>query len=151
MGTTTVLKSSVYLRFNHLTLLLAWQNFTELSHHGNFRWHNVEYCGSCILSTFLKVLQVSNWSVQILLTACINSKVQLKWSMETVLAACMNSNVPKNLSKNILGYLIYKAVRVCVCVCVCVCVLVCILYKFRFLNQSEPNFAHISPLVRKRL
>jgi hypothetical protein len=24
---------------------------------------------------------------------------------------------------------------------------VCTLYKFTFLNQSEPNFAHISPLV----
>jgi hypothetical protein len=27
---------------------------------------------------------------------------------------------------------------------------VCTLYKFTFLNQSEPNFAHISPIVWKR-
>jgi hypothetical protein len=32
-----------------------------------------------------------------------------------------------------------------------VCVCVCALYKFTFLNQSEPNFAHISPLVWRRL
>jgi hypothetical protein len=36
-------------------------------------------------------------------------------------------------------------------VCVCVCVLFFFtLYKFALLNQSEPNFAHISPLVGKR-
>ena len=31
-----------------------------------------------------------------------------------------------------------------------VCLLVCTLYKFTSLNQSEPNVAHISPLVWKR-
>jgi len=31
------------------------------------------------------------------------------------------------------------------------CLFVCTLYKFTFLNRSEPNFAHISALVWKRL
>ena len=31
-----------------------------------------------------------------------------------------------------------------------VCLYVWNLYKFTFLNRSEPNFAHVSPLVRKR-
>jgi len=31
-----------------------------------------------------------------------------------------------------------------------VCKYVCTLYKFTFLNRSEPNFAHVSPLVWKR-
>jgi len=31
-----------------------------------------------------------------------------------------------------------------------VCLFGCTLYKFTFLNRSEPNFAHISPLVWKR-
>ena len=31
-----------------------------------------------------------------------------------------------------------------------VCMFVCTLYKFTFLNQSEPNFAHISPVFWKR-
>ena len=31
-----------------------------------------------------------------------------------------------------------------------VCMYVCTLYKFTFLNRSEPNFAHVSPLVWKR-
>jgi hypothetical protein len=31
-----------------------------------------------------------------------------------------------------------------------VSLLVCTLYKLTFFNQSEPNFAHISPLVWKR-
>jgi len=30
------------------------------------------------------------------------------------------------------------------------CLFVCTLYKSTFLNRSEPNFAHISPLVWKR-
>jgi len=76
MGTTRVLKTSVYLRFNSLTQLLARQSFTELSHCGNFRWHNVENCGASILCIFLKVLQVSNWSVLILFIATINSNIQ---------------------------------------------------------------------------
>jgi hypothetical protein len=66
------------------------------------------------------------------------------------------------------GIYIYMHVYVCVCVyeykfdiyvCthilyiklnVCVCVCVCTLYKFTFLNQSEPNCEHIPPLVSKR-
>lgn len=32
MGTTRVLKTSVYLWFNHLTWLLAQQSYTEFSH-----------------------------------------------------------------------------------------------------------------------
>jgi len=32
-----------------------------------------------------------------------------------------------------------------------VCLFVCTLYKSTFLNRSEPNFAHVSPLVWKRL
>jgi len=35
-------------------------------------------------------------------------------------------------------------------VCLYVCMYVCTLYKFTFLNRSEPNFAHGSPLVWKR-
>jgi hypothetical protein len=35
-------------------------------------------------------------------------------------------------------------------VCLCVCMFVCTLYKSTFLNRSEPNFAHCSPLVCKR-
>ena len=31
-----------------------------------------------------------------------------------------------------------------------VCLFVCTLYKFTFLNRSEPNFAHVSPLIWKR-
>jgi hypothetical protein len=38
----------------------------------------------------------------------------------------------------------------CVCVCVCVCFFFCTLYKFTFLNKSEPNFSHIFSLVLKR-
>ena len=30
------------------------------------------------------------------------------------------------------------------------CMFVCTLYKSTFLNRSEPNFAHISPVVWKR-
>ena len=30
------------------------------------------------------------------------------------------------------------------------CLFVCTLYKFTFLNRSQPNFAHISPMVWKR-
>jgi hypothetical protein len=40
--------------------------------------------------------------------------------------------------------LIYKAENLFVCL------FVCTLYKLTFPNQSEPNFAHISPLVWKR-
>jgi len=36
-------------------------------------------------------------------------------------------------------------------VCMFVCLFVCTLYKSTFLNRSEPNFAHISPVVWKRL
>jgi hypothetical protein len=35
-------------------------------------------------------------------------------------------------------------------VCLFVCLFVCTLYKFTFLNRSQPNFAHVSPLVWKR-
>jgi hypothetical protein len=35
-------------------------------------------------------------------------------------------------------------------VCLFVCIYVWNLYKFTFLNRSEPNFAHVSPLVWKR-
>jgi len=31
-----------------------------------------------------------------------------------------------------------------------VCLFVCILHKSTFLNRSEPNFAHVSPLVCRR-
>ena len=34
--------------------------------------------------------------------------------------------------------------------CMFVCMYVWNLYKFTFLNRSEPNFAHVSPLVWKR-
>ena len=35
-------------------------------------------------------------------------------------------------------------------VCLFVCMYVWNIYKFTFLNRSEPNFAHISPMVWKR-
>ena len=35
-------------------------------------------------------------------------------------------------------------------VCLFVCMFVCTVYKSTFLNRSEPNFAHISPVVWKR-
>ena len=44
-------------------------------------------------------------------------------------------------------YLIYK--DECLFVCLYVCMYVRN-YKFAFLNRSEPNFAHVSPLVWKR-
>ena len=44
--------------------------------------------------------------------------------------------------------------NVCLFVCLFVCMYVCMyvwnLYKSTFLNRSEPNFAHVSPLVWKR-
>ena len=44
--------------------------------------------------------------------------------------------------------LIYK--DECLFVCLYVCMFVCTLYKSTFLNRSEPNFAHVSPLFWKR-
>ena len=48
------------------------------------------------------------------------------------------------LLKYLHANLIYKAESLFVCL------FVCTLYKCTFLNQSEPNFVHISPFVWKR-
>jgi len=47
------------------------------------------------------------------------------------------------------SHLIYK-VEMVFCLFLFLCLFVCTLYKSTFLNRSEPNFAHISPLVWKR-
>jgi hypothetical protein len=58
------------------------------------------------------------------------------------------SEIPEGLM-NYPVYLIYKDEMV-FCLFLFVCTYVWNLYKFTFLNQSEPNFAHVAPLVWKR-
>ena len=55
---------------------------------------------------------------------------------ENEVAGCYEKSVP--LQQSVVLYIKLN-----------VCLRVCTVYKFTFLNQSEPNFAHTSPLVWK--
>jgi hypothetical protein len=49
-----------------------------------------------------------------------------------------------------MRYIIIIIIIIIITIILYIKLFVCTLYKFTFLNQSEPNFAHISPLVWKR-